>query len=591
MKGFKGNMERRNCLCSLKKCMSLIYNFSKPYILIISLGTILESMFGPLSLVIMQHIVNALQIKNGTETIQFIIIYVSVDVISTLEQYIINYYKTQFSFNFNTKMREKVLLQASRIELKCYEDTEIHNIIQRAENEGETRIIAYIEKYFGIIGNIISSVSYIYIVMKFRLWMLPVILLIPISKFVISNIFNMKQYDLVKKRTTDERKAWYYKYLIIGGQHYKELKLYGLFEIFTKRHIELLNKFNLQNLDLIKRKFKLIFIFEIIEQIIVAVLFIYIVFQGITSRIMIGDVVTYMKTITSTKAHISSFLQGISNIKQEKLYIEMFFDFLEIDEKKEEGKIVINDIKNISVKKLYYKYSGKSEYILKNINIDINKNELVTIVGRNGSGKTTLIKILMSFYDDYEGTILINGIDLKNIDKQSYLNQISALFQDYARFEATIRENIAFGNLSILYFDEKIREILDEVDLTLIENKPYGLDMQLGYWFDDGKQISIGEWQKIALARAFSGKSSLFFLDEPNAALDPISDHKMDMIYDKILENSTGVIISHRFTNLAKKSDKIFVMDKGEIIEEGNHQTLLQKDGIYKELYEKLVGV
>lgn len=192
----------------------------------------------------------------------------------------------------------------------------------------------------------------------------------------------------------------------------------------------------------------------------------------------------------------------------------------------------------------------------------------------------------MGFYSDYEGSILINGIELKNIDKKSLLNQISTLFQDFVKYEATFRENIAYSNLSIINNDTKINKIANKFSFKhLIEKNEKKLDTQLGTWFDNGINLSAGQWQKIALARAFAKDSSMYILDEPNAAMDSITEREIAKLYGEILKNRIGIIIAHRFINIINYVDEIIVLENGKIVERGSHRELIKNNAIYRNLY------
>ena len=261
-----------------------------------------------------------------------------------------------------------------------------------------------------------------------------------------------------------------------------------------------------------------------------------------------------------------------------------FFNLPELDNTQ---KAKSGAIKQIEVRNLSYRYSGKTEYALKNIDLKINSNEIIAIVGQNGSGKTTLIKILMGFYEDYEGEIFVNGINLKEIDKQYYLTQIATLFQDFVKYEATFRENVAYGNLQIKDNDSKLYEIIKLFGLEkLVADEARGLDTQIGFWFDNGKQISLGQWQKVALSRAFAKEASMYILDEPNAALDPISEYNLAQLYFKLIRGNIGIIVAHKFNNFCKQVDKIIVMKDGKIESEGKHEELIENSHLYKQLYE-----
>ena len=278
---------------------------------------------------------------------------------------------------------------------------------------------------------------------------------------------------------------------------------------------------------------------------------------------------------------------NFAEIEKQSLYLDQLFLLLKKETSvKNDGK-EIDLIENIKVIDLSYRYNDNGRYVLKNINLELKRGCTYAILGKNGSGKTTLANILMGFYDDYEGEIFINGLNLKTLDKESYRERLGALFQDFGKYEASIRENIAYGNLDLLHADSYIMEIAREFDiLSLIERAPNNLETQLGYWFDEGKQISIGQWQKVALCRAFIKNADVYILDEPNAALDAISEYYIAQLYKKILYEKLGIIIAHKFGNFVQDIDRIFVLEDGEIVQQGSHTQLLSEGGIYKYLYE-----
>lgn len=213
------------------------------------------------------------------------------------------------------------------------------------------------------------------------------------------------------------------------------------------------------------------------------------------------------------------------------------------------------------------------------------------MVGKNGSGKTTLIKLLMGFYNDYEGNIYIDGIELRNINKTNYLEKISALFQDFIKYEATFRENIAYGNLNAINDDFHLYSMAQIFGIDkLVEESKEKIDGQIGCWFDNGKQISLGQWQKIALCRTFIKQADIYFLDEPNAALDAIAEYDLSGLYEKMLKNKIGIIVAHKFNNFIKKIEQIVVLDGGKVVAIGKHEELLTNNNIYKELFEIQMG-
>lgn len=250
-----------------------------------------------------------------------------------------------------------------------------------------------------------------------------------------------------------------------------------------------------------------------------------------------------------------------------------------------EGTKQINEINSITVRNLSYKYKNSTSYVLNNINFEIKNNSIVLFVGLNGSGKTTLMKLILGFYNDYEGEILINGIDLKNIDKQSYYRLTSCIFQDFIKYEATVRENIGFGDIDNIYNDKLIIDMLKNMDLD--KRRVLKLDTVLGSWFEGAEQLSGGEWQRISLGRVFFRDAELFVLDEPDSALDVMTEYYILDKYLEMLKGKIGVCSSHRFSRMSFFSDEILVLENGSIAERGNHTELIEKKGLYYHLYQK----
>ena len=227
------------------------------------------------------------------------------------------------------------------------------------------------------------------------------------------------------------------------------------------------------------------------------------------------------------------------------------------------------------------KYPNSPNVVLNNINLNIKKGERVAIVGANGSGKSTLVKLISKLYEVKENSILYNGISLNNYNEAQLKNCIAVLFQDFTKYEMTVRENVGFGNIESIDNDENMKKALDKASATFISN----LDEQLGLWFQDGRQLSGGQWQKIAIARTFFRDASLYILDEPSSALDPIAEKEVIDMFLKMTEDKIGIFISHRLST-AMLADRIIVMNEGEIVGNGTHQELIKNNFVYKKMYE-----
>jgi len=257
----------------------------------------------------------------------------------------------------------------------------------------------------------------------------------------------------------------------------------------------------------------------------------------------------------------------------------------DVKNKKEVDPIEIQSVEEISLKNISFYYPKTNVKVLDNINLKINKGENISIVGHNGSGKTTLVKCILGLYDVSDGEIRVNEKNIKDINKITYFERVAAIFQDFYKYKFSLRENLGFGNLKKLNDDQELYNALQKVGLyEKVKNYQFNLDTYLTREIPDGRELSGGEWQKLAIARGFLKDSDLIILDEPTAALDPLSEMKIFELFNKLSENKTTITISHRL-GPTKYSDRIIVMDNGNIVEEGNYDELMNKRGVYYEMY------
>jgi ABC-type multidrug transport system fused ATPase/permease subunit len=536
----------------------------------------------------MQKIINSIQLGQISNVIfMYITIYVGIDLVQTIYNSMIGYYNSRFSMEFGLKFSEGIFKKASKLSLRDYENSTTYDLINRAQYEGGGKLLSYYSNFMNIITQCITLISYMVILLSFKAWIVAVVLIMPIIRYFISNKLNLKRFKIIRERTNDSRKSWYISYLLTYGNFYKELKTFSLFDYFINNYKSYIKRFNGQDLEITKAQTIIFSILSLAETIVDGLLFAYTVILGVSGIILIGNVITYTRIIINSKSSITSILLDISNSINQSLFIDQLFEYFNLEEEDNEGKARIKDIYNIKLINVSYKYPNNNDYVLKDISLEITKDKKIALLGVNGSGKTTLIKIIMGFYSDYTGDIFINGINLKNIDREYLLKRISTLFQDFVKYEATFRENIGYSNFNIMESDKKLYDISNRFNLTdIILKNERKLDTQLGTWFDDGVNLSMGQWQKVALSRAFAKESDLYILDEPNAAMDSITEYEISQLYQEVLKDKMGIIIAHKFSNIIKIVDEIVVLQDGKIIEQGTHNELITNDGTYKILYE-----
>ena len=407
-----------------------IYSFKPSYLIISSIKIILEGIYLPISLLFMQEIINSIQLGNDFDSIfRVIVIWIILGIFYSISINSLTLKLQILSREFSLKISSDILEKVSKFELSDFEDSYTYDLIDRAKNQGGESLVLYFEAHLHVITKIISIVSYLYIIATFKKRIVIILFIIPLLKYFITNKYNKIRYKVLMDRTHDQRKIWYISYLLTMGEYFKEIKLFGLSEYLIKLYKKYGNDFNKVDSNIDKRVTAYQVLLNILDTITNGFLFLYFAYLGTIGSILVGDVILYINSISSAKSFVSDMLSSISSIINDSLFIDNIIKLYNIKENKYNKGIRISNIESIEIKNLYFKYPNSKEYSIKNFNLKLNKGDNVVIIGKNGSGKTTFIKLLLGFYRDYDGQILINGIDLKQIDINYYQKRVSVIFQ------------------------------------------------------------------------------------------------------------------------------------------------------------------
>lgn len=481
---------------------------------------------------------------------------------------------------------QKILDNSLKFNLKDFENPEVYNIIQRAEQEIGIRPYNIIISLLSIISQSVNLISAFLILTKWHLTLIIGFILLAsfASKYFIS--ISKNEYDILMNRTNYERKSWYISHLLIKDEYIKEVRLFGLSKYLIQQFIELRSRFFKENVDVLKRQYIFSEIYQLMNYVISFFIIFLAIYESTQGIILVGTAMTYINTSSKIENAIQNIVSNIFGIYKDSLYIDNIKKYFNYESNKFYGNKTLKNITTIEFVNVSFKYPNREVYAIRNTSFKIKKGEILAIVGENGSGKTTIIKLLNGLYDEYEGNILINGIEIREIDKKSLRNCLATLFQDYNKYQFTIKENIGFGSIDNLDDIEKIKYSAKKGGADQFINcLPNNYTQQVGYWFEGGTQLSGGQWQKLGLSRLFMKNADCLILDEPTASLDPFSELE---IFKQLYQNSNekiNIIITHRFINTVF-ANKIIVLKNGEIIEKGKHDELLKQDGFYKDMFD-----
>ena len=532
-----------------------------------------------------QYLLNMITTKDFNRVLAAFIFYICANLFSDTIGSIMEYYQNKFQTLINYKLNYKIMNKCIKLSLKDFEDSETYDKLQRVQSETSYRPYQVFLSILNLITSMVTLFSSVSIIMNWKPWVLLILVLIPITFSVYFFKIGQREFNINWERATDKRKSWYLSYLVTRDNTFKEIKSYGIGQYVLNKFDSINSKFVKQDIKLFKKRSIFTFIFEFVQQACTSIILFIIIYSALIGEILIGNVVGFINALNLIQNNCKEILNTVYTLYENNLYISQLFQFLDLEEENFniENKELknISDIETLDIKNLTFKYPNSPNVVLNNINLNIKKGERVAIVGANGSGKSTLVKLISKLYEVKENSILYNGISLNNYNEAQLKNCIAVLFQDFTKYEMTVRENVGFGNIESIDNDENMKKALDKASATFISN----LDEQLGLWFQDGRQLSGGQWQKIAIARTFFRDASLYILDEPSSALDPIAEKEVIDMFLKMTEDKIGIFISHRLST-AMLADRIIVMNEGEIVGNGTHQELIKNNFVYKKMYE-----
>jgi len=482
----------------------------------------------------------------------------------------------------------RIMRHAASLDLDQFEDSNFYDKLERARQQTTGRTIL-LSQVLSQVQDLVTMAFLTAGLMAFNPWLIVLLLIAVIPAFLGESYFNDKTYALTRQQTTERRELDYIRYLGASDDTAKEVKLFNLSDFLIGRFRTLSEKFYQDNRSLTVRRSTWGAVFAFIGSIGYYAAYMIIIWRSVSGALSIGDLTFLAGSFRQLRSLLEGILSRFTSVSQGAIYLRDLFEFFEI-----QPRIRIADHPRPFPKKIKegftfenvgFRYMDSERWAIRHLSFTLRPGEKLALVGENGAGKTTLIKLLARLYDPVEGQILLDGINLKEYDPEALRHNIGIIFQDYLRYQMTFAQNIAVGNIThkddrALIESAAQQSLADKLALRL----PDKYDQALGRRFNQGVELSGGEWQKVALARAYMREAQLLILDEPTAALDARAEYEVFQRFADLTRGKSAVLISHRFSTV-RMADRILVLDKGQMLEIGSHEELLEKDGRYAELF------
>jgi ATP-binding cassette, subfamily B, bacterial len=475
------------------------------------------------------------------------------------------------------------------LDLTFYENAEYHDSLHRAQTDGPSRPGKIVNDLVQFGQSCISITVVGALILSFS----PVAGIILIAAAIPATLlrfwYSQKTYALSLRQTEMERKSSYFHQLLTSNYPAKEIRLFNIGPFFRYQYSNLRNAIRHARLALSRSRAQ----WDIVSQgfITIAIFgsFAVIAFKTLEGVITLGDMVMYFAAFQLCIGYIQSIFSSMNALYEDQLFINNFFMFLDL---KPAITVPANPVpvpspiqNEVRIEGVTFTYPGSEKPVLSNVNLTLHPGEVIALVGENGAGKSTLLKLLTRLYAPDSGTISVDGISLEHTDPEEWRCHISALFQDFVRYQITANENISLADSSSLAGESAIKNAAHQSGADEVIGKlPEGYDTVLGHYFTGGQELSTGEWQKIALARAFFRDTDIVILDEPSSSLDALAEKEIFLKFREIIQNRSAILVSHRFSTIMM-ADHIYVLDNGTIAEDGTHAELMMKNGCYAEMF------
>lgn len=487
------------------------------------------------------------------------------------------------------KVNVRVIEKSTSLDLFYYDNSQFYDKLSRAQREASSRPLMIISALFQLIQNGIGLTAMIVVLARLNILVVVLLIIMALPQLIIQTKYAEKGYSLLYRQTQDSRKLYYFSHILTTISYFKEIKLFDLADFLIGRYKKIFDKTFKENKKLVIKRQISAFLVSFLSAAAYAAVYGYAIYQAIKGSITLGDLTLYSGAFARSQGLFNAIISNLTSLYENNLFINNLFTFLDLEPMITSPAKPVplpREIKRgIEFKHVSFKYPGTEKWVLKDLHISMNPAEHIAIVGENGTGKTTIVKLLGRLYDPQEGEILLDGTNIKDFDPHEYQQMIGVIFQDFSQFYLSARENVGLGYIHEINNLHRIKTATARSGADkVIEKLPQGYESILGKYFDEGNELSIGEWQKVAIARAFMRDSKILILDEPTASLDARTEYEIFQHFKELTEGKISLLISHRFSTV-RMSDRIYVLEGGRIVEAGSHKELMGLGAKYAEMF------
>ena len=514
-------------------------------------------------------------------------------VVVTLQRAIsayMGYARNLFVRRVELEAEKRLLTKASKVDIGNFDNSNWHDRLARAKKDVSWRPGDLTWSVLGLSSNFITIILMASLLASLHYLLVILAVAAAVLSLLLESSVTSKLYEFYYKETPEERERGYIGDLLVQPRTTKEIRAYVLADYLLERHRNLSENLFRKRALMYKSGTRVSLLTGFVTGTTLAIAYLFVSIKGAEGLIDPGGVVLVIGAFTSVSSTLSQISSTFVSVDQHTTFLDDYFSFLSIDHliKKVENPeaLPVKLDKGIVFDNVSFAYPGSPESAVREFNLTIKSGELIALVGENGAGKSTIVRLLLRFYDVDKGSISIGGVDLKNTDPEDLRNRIGVLFQDYANYELTVRENVTMGRPYAEVLDSRVLESLrDARSEWLVKKMPHGLDSKVGRLFDGGHDLSGGEWQRLALARIMYRDADIWILDEPTSSLDPEAEAAIFAELKENLKGRIGIVISHRFSTV-RIADRIAVITDGKVSEVGSHKELMKAGGRYSKLFE-----